>query len=196
MFTGIITDIGEIAGIVHESGTKLTLSAPFSTDSVKIGTSVACSGVCLTVVEKKQNTLVFEASEETLGKTSLGRWQKGTKINLERSLKAGDELGGHFVMGHVDAVAEILEISTLEGAKNLTLSLPGAMLSLVAKKGSVAIDGVSLTVNAVSNETFEVAIIPHTEKVTTLGRLKIGDKVNLEADVFARYSARLNEIEK
>ena len=193
MFTGIITDIGEIAGIVHENGAKLTLSVPFSTDGVDIGASVACSGICLTVVEKSQNTLTFEASEETLSKTTLGNWQKGGAVNLERSLKEGDELGGHFVMGHVDAAAEVLKISTLEGAKNLTFSLPDEMLRLVAKKGSIAIDGVSLTVNAVQADTFEVAIIPHTEKVTTLAALKVGDKVNLEADVFARYSARLQE---
>lgn len=194
MFTGIVTDIGQIAEIAHENGAKLTLGVPFSTGAVDIGASVSCSGVCLTVVEKRRNTLTFEASEETLGKTTLGSWQKGGAVNIERSLKAGDELGGHFVMGHVDATAEILKISPLEGAKNLTLSLPEAMLRLVAKKGSVAIDGVSLTVNALGKDTFEVAIIPHTEKVTTLGALKVGDKVNLEADVFARYSARLNDL--
>lgn len=194
MFTGIITDIGEIAEIAHENGAKLAFAVPFDTGPVKIGASVACSGICLTVVEKGENKLVFEASEETLAQTTLGGWQKGTKVNIERSLKAGDELGGHFVMGHVDAVAEILAITELEGAKNLTLSLPGEMTSLVAKKGSVAVDGVSLTVNTVSNVTFEVAIIPHTGKVTTLGALKVGDKVNLEADVFARYSARLDEL--
>ncbi|MHA1544043.1 MAG: riboflavin synthase [Alphaproteobacteria bacterium] len=196
MFTGIVTDIGEISEISLGNGAKLTLIVPFPTDGVAIGASVACSGICLTVTGKGENTLSFEASEETLGKTTLGSWLMGGKVNLERSLKAGDELGGHFVMGHVDATAEVLEVTKLEGAKNLTLSLPKAMLSLVAKKGSVAIDGVSLTVNEIGKSSFEVAIIPHTEKVTTLGALKAGDKVNLEADVFARYSARLIETGK
>lgn len=196
MFTGIVTDIGEISEISLGNGAKLTLIVPFPTDAVAIGASLACAGICLTVTGRGENNLSFEASEETLAKTTLGSWQKGGKVNLERSLKAGDELGGHFVMGHVDATAEVLGISPLEGAKNMTLSLPEAMLRLVAKKGSVAIDGVSLTVNEVGKDTFVVAIIPHTEKVTTLGALKAGDKVNLEADVFARYSARLNELEK
>ncbi len=196
MFTGIVTDIGEISEISLGNGAKLTLIVPFPTDMVALGASVACSGICLTVTGKGENTLSFEASEETLARTTLGSWQKGGKVNIERSLKAGDELGGHFVMGHVDATAEVLGISPLEGAINLTLSLARPMLSLVAKKGSVAVDGVSLTVNEVGKKRFEIAIIPHTGKVTTLGALKAGDKVNLEADVFARYSARLIETGK
>ncbi len=196
MFTGIVTDIGVVSQILRKNGAKLTLSVPFDTASVAVGSSLACAGVCLTVAGKGKTTLEFEASEETLARTTLGGWDKGSRVNLERSLRAGDELGGHFVMGHIDATAEVLAVSGLEGAQKLVLSLPETIAHLVAEKGSIAVDGVSLTVNKVEKNRFEVAIIPHTEKVTTLAGLKPGDKVNLEADVFARYSARLRELGK
>ncbi len=193
MFTGIITDIGTVRAIVNENGAKLTLGVPFDVADVKIGASVSCNGICLTVAGKAEKSLSFDASAETLARTTLGAWAEGDEINIERSLKAGDELGGHMVMGHVDAVAKVLKISEIEGGKGITLELPGAIAHLIAEKGSIAVDGVSLTVNALGKGCFEGAIIPHTQAVTTFGSLKSGDKVNLEADVFARYSARLKE---
>lgn len=194
MFTGIITDIGTVRTIFNKGGTKLTLGVAFDVADVKIGASVACNGICLTVTGRDEKGLSFEASAETLARTTLGTWAEGDEINIERSLKAGDELGGHMVMGHVDAVAKVLKISEIEGGKGITLEMPGAIAHLIAEKGSIAVDGVSLTVNAIGPGRFEVAIIPHTEAVTTFRSLKSGDKVNLEADVFARYSARLKEV--
>lgn len=191
MFTGIVTATGRVSA---RKGGNLTLKVPFSTDDVAIGASVSCSGVCLTVTAKTADTLDFDVSEETLNRTTIGSWDEGREINLERSLKAGDELGGHMVMGHVDAVAGVVAREPLEGAEKLTFNLPARIAHLVAEKGSVAIDGVSLTVNGVGNKTFDVAIIPHTGDVTTLKSLKKGDKVNMEADVFARYSARLMDV--
>lgn len=194
MFTGIITDIGTVRTIFNKGGTKLTLGVAFDVADVKIGASVACNGICLTVTGRDEKGLSFDASAETLARTTLGTWAEGDEINIERSLKAGDELGGHMVMGHVDAVAKVLKISEIEGGKGITLEMPGAIAHLIAEKGSIAVDGVSLTVNAIGPGRFEVAIIPHTEAVTTFRSLKSGDKVNLEADVFARYSARLKEV--
>jgi len=194
MFTGIITAVGSVRALSRENGVKVTLDVPFVTNEVAVGASVACNGICLTVVDRGEKALTFEASEETLKRTTLGNWGEGTPVNLERSLKAGDELGGHMVMGHVDAVAEITAIEPIEGGKAMTLSLPAEIAHLVAEKGSVTLDGVSLTVNGVSGETFTVAIIPHTAAVTTFRNRKTGDKVNVEADVFARYSARLQEV--
>jgi riboflavin synthase len=194
MFTGIITAVGAVQAMSRENGVKLTLSTPFATGDVAIGASLACNGICLTVTEKGPKTLSFEASEETLERTTLGAWAEGTPVNLERSLKAGDELGGHMVMGHIDGISEISAIEPIEGGQTLTLTLPGAITHLVAEKGSIALDGVSLTVNRVGPEDFSVAIIPHTRAATTFKGLKTGDKVNVEADVFARYSARLQEV--
>ncbi len=194
MFTGIITDIGTVRTIFMENGAKLTLAVPFDASGVTIGASVACNGICLTVTGRDDASLAFEASAETLARTTLGGWAEGDAVNIERSLKAGDELGGHMVMGHVDAVAKVLDIREIEGGQGITLELPSAIAHLVAEKGSVAVNGVSLTVNSVAEDRFEVAIIPHTSKVTTFKSLKSGDKVNLEADVFARYSARLKEV--
>ena len=194
MFTGIISAVGEVQAISRENGAKLTLSVPFATDDVAIGASLACNGICLTVTGKGQKTLSFEASQETLERTTLGAWAAGAPVNLERPLKAGDELGGHMVMGHVDGVSKITAIEPIEGGQALTLTLPGAIAHLVAEKGSITLDGVSLTVNGIGKDTFSVVLIPHTGAVTTFGDLKAGDKVNVEADVFARYSARLQEL--
>jgi len=194
MFTGIITAVGRVKTIAHENGVKLTLAVPFDVTDVAIGASVACNGICLTVMDKGDKALSFEASQETLDRTTLGFWTKDTAVNLERSLKAGDELGGHMVMGHVDGVAEITAIEPIEGGRAVTLTLPATITHLVAEKGGVAIDGISLTVNSVGDNDFTVAIIPHTGAVTTFGNLSVGDKVNVEADVFARYSARLHEV--
>ncbi len=196
MFTGIITAVGAVQAISRESGAKLTLSVPFATEGVAIGASLCCNGICLTVTAKRAKALSFEASEETVVRTTLGAWATGTPVNLERSLKAGDELGGHMVMGHVDTFSEITAIEPIEGGKALTLTLPREIAHLVAEKGSIALDGVSLTVNGVGKDTFSVAIIPHTGAVTTFKGLKAGDKVNVEADVFARYSARFQEVKE
>ena len=194
MFTGIISAIGTVQEISRENGLRLTLSVPFSTADVAIGASLACNGICLTVSGKSDETLYFDASEETLARTTLGGWKIEDEINIERPLKAGDELGGHMVMGHVDAVVEILEIRKIEGGRAFRFVLPASIAHLVAEKGSVTLNGVSLTINGVEKDTFSVAIIPHTEAVTTFKSLKVSDKVNLEADVFARYSARLKEV--
>ena len=194
MFTGIITDIGRVRTISAKNEAKLTLEVPFDATGVKIGASVACNGICLTVTERGENSLSFDATAETMARTTLGSWIEGDQINIERSLKAGDELGGHMVMGHVDAVAKVMEIRDIDGGRGITLELPGGIAQLVAEKGSVTVNGVSLTVNSVGEGQFEVALIPHTEAVTTFKALKAGDKVNLEADVIARYSARLKDV--
>ena len=194
MFTGIISAVGKVKAITHENGAKLVLGTPFVVVDVAMGASIACNGICLTVMEKGDKTLSFEASQETLDRTTLGGWGTSTPVNLERSLKAGDELGGHMVMGHVDGVAEITAIQPIEGGKAVTLTLPAAITHLVAEKGGIAVDGVSLTVNQVGDNDFTVAIIPHTGAVTTFKDLGVGDKVNVEADVFARYSARLQDV--
>ena len=196
MFTGIITDIGTVKALETGNGAKLTLSVPFDAGSVAIGASVCCAGVCLTVTEKGGNWLSFDASEETLNRTTIGGWKDGTPVNMERSLKAGDELGGHMVMGHVDAVGEVMTIEEMDGGEKFIFSLPKPIAHLVAEKGCISVDGVSLTVNGAGPDTFDLAIIPHTKKVTTFKSLKKGDKVNLEADIFARYSARLNEMQE
>ena len=194
MFTGIVTDVGEVRALEKAGGAKLVLSVPFATDKVAIGASVCCAGACLTVTEKGPDWLAFDASEETLRRTTIGGWKPGTPVNLERSLKAGDELGGHVVMGHVDAVSEVRDVKSAGNADIFTFSLPKNIAHLVAEKGSIAVDGVSLTVNAVAGDEFSVAVIPHSKAVTAFKSLKKGDKVNVEADIFARYSARLQEV--
>ncbi len=156
-----------------------------------MGASIACNGCCLTVVEKGPDWFAADASQETLNKTTLGAWKAGDKINLERPLRMGDELGGHMVLGHIDGVAEIKAVRDDAGSKRYTLVPPPELAKFVAAKGSVALDGVSLTVNEVDENSFGVNIIPHTQEVTTFGRLKPGSRVNMEIDSLARYVARL-----
>ncbi len=193
MFTGLVSDVGVVERIApRQGGVRLTLRpAQLAADALALGESVACSGACLTVVERGGGLVSFDAVPETLARTTLGGWRAGSRVNLERSVAMGDRLGGHLVQGHVDAVGEVLRrVPEGQGAR-LTISLPPAIGPLVAEKGSVAVDGVSLTVAAASRDRFEVALIPDTLARTTLGEVEVGAQVNLEADLVARYVARL-----
>mgnify|MGYP000862981276 FL=1 len=191
MFTGIITDIGRVRSVEKQGDTRFTIETAFDMDAVPIGASIANNGVCLTVVEKGPGWFAVQASAETLSKTTLGGWGAGTRVNLERSLKLGDELGGHLVYGHVDGVATVADVRPDGESVRLTFEAPAGLEKYVASKGSVALDGVSLTVNEVDGARFGINIIPHTQIATTFGDLKPGDKVNMEVDMLARYVARL-----
>jgi riboflavin synthase len=199
MFTGIVTDIGEVLSVEPraEGLSRLTIACSYDHASIAIGASIACGGVCMTAVEtgmrRNRDTFSVDAAAETLRLTTVGGWQAGTRINLERSLRMGDELGGHLVSGHVDGLAELIAREDLTDMARLTLRVPPPLARFIAQKGSVALDGVSLTVNEVTTDTFSVLIIPHTLSVTTFGALKTGDMINLEVDVMARYAARLME---
>jgi riboflavin synthase len=197
MFTGIVTDVGELVAVQPrgEGLHRLKIACRYESASIVEGASIACSGVCLTVVDigKEGNRTWFavDAAAETLRITTVGDWQQGTKINLERSLKVGDELGGHIVAGHADGLATVVERNDATEMARFVLRAPHELARFIAPKGSVALDGVSLTVNEVEGDTFSVLIIPHTLKVTTLGTLAAGDEVNIEVDLMARYAARL-----
>lgn len=191
MFTGIITDIGRVRAIDQTDDGRLEIETKFDTAGIDLGASVACCGCCLTVVEKGPGWLAFEASGETRRLTTLGTWSEGTAVNLERALKAGDELGGHIVSGHVDGLAELTGREQEGDSLKLTFQAPENLAPFIAAKGSVTLDGVSLTVNTVDGRSFTVNIIPHTQEQTTLGRLSVGAAVNLEIDMLARYVARL-----
>jgi riboflavin synthase len=198
MFTGIVTDIGEVLTVEPREGLhRLTLGCHYDRASIADGASIACSGVCLTVVaagvDQGRTWFAADAAAETLNVTTVGNWRSGTRINLERSLKMGDELGGHLVAGHVDGIAEVMARAELTESARFSFRVAPGLACFVAAKGSVALDGVSLTVNEVSASTFSVLIIPHTLNVTTLGALRPGDRVNFEADLMARYAARLLE---
>ena len=195
MFTGIITDVGEVVAVERRGDLRARIRTDYDTATIDIGGSIACSGACLTVVEKGDDWFAVDISGETESRTTLGGWKPGAKINLERSLRVGDELGGHIVTGHVDAVGEIVKAQKAGDSIRLEISLPKPLHNLVASKGSIALDGISMTVNGVSDSIFEVNAIPHTRQHTTLGGAKVGDKVNLEADMLARYVRRLMETE-
>lgn len=198
MFTGIITDIGTIASVEERGDLRVTVSTGYDTSGIAIGASVANSGVCLTVVSKAANALTFDVSAETRRRTAAGMWQQGARLNLERALKVGDELGGHIVTGHVDAVGRIASIETEGDSKRFTFQMPASVAPYVAPKGSICLNGVSLTVNEVSDDDlghwFTVNIIPHTAEWTTFGSAKAGDEVNIEIDVLARYLFRMNQL--
>jgi riboflavin synthase len=199
MFTGLVTDIGEIVAVrqVAEGLQRLKVACDYARASIEDGASIACAGVCLTVVgtgeEDGRTCFSADAAAETLRLTTVGRWRAGTRINLERPLRLGDELGGHLVAGHVDGVAVVMARDPLTDMLRLELRTRHELARLIAPKGSVALDGVSLTVNEVAGDVFSVLIIPHTLKVTTLGWLAVGEEVNLEVDLMARYAARLME---
>ena len=197
MFTGLVADLGVVESVVpRQGGVRLTLRPrALPVDALVLGESIACSGACLTVVERGGGRVSFDAVPETLARTTVGAWRPGTKVNLERALAVGERLGGHLVQGHVDAVGEILQRRPEGQGARLTVSLPAAVAPLVAEKGSIAVDGVSLTVAAVARDRFEIALIPETLARTTLGEAGPGTKVNLEADVIARHVARLREFE-
>ncbi|TVQ29829.1 MAG: riboflavin synthase [Geminicoccaceae bacterium] len=190
MFTGIITHIGRVLSVEGTTDRRLTVESELDYATVPLGASVAHSGICLTVVEKAGRRHVVEASAETLAKTTLGDWQPGTTLNLETSLKLGDELGGHFVFGHVDATAPVLAIEEDGECWRLEVGLPAPVAPMVAVKGSIAVDGISLTVNTVAADRFGLTIVPFTWQHTTLAARRVGDRVNLEADMLARYVAR------
>ena len=199
MFTGITTDVGEVLEARQQADglRRLRIACSYPRTSIEIGASIACSGVCLTAVETgeqgRRTWFAVDAAAETLRMTTAGRWKGGTRLNLERSLKVGDELGGHIVAGHADGIAELVARQDLPDMARLTLKAPAELMRFVAQKGSVALDGVSLTVNEVTRDTFSVLIIPHTLKVTTFGGAKTGDAMNIEIDLMARYAARLME---
>jgi riboflavin synthase len=193
MFTGIVTDIGTVRGIDKRGDTRFEIATHYDTAAIAYGASIACSGCCLTVVDKGSHWFAVEASAETLSRTTLARWQVGTRVNLERPLRLGDELGGHIVAGHVDGVAEILSLRQDGDSRRFRLRAPKELARFIAPKGSVTLDGTSLTVNDVKGAEFEVNIIPHTQSVTTWGHAQAGDAVNVEIDLVARYVARLAE---
>jgi len=194
MFTGIITDVGRVRAVRQtERDRRYEIETAYDLAGVDIGASISHAGCCLTVVEKGDGWFAVEASGETLALTTLGAWSVGDPVNLERAVRMGDELGGHIVSGHVDGVGEVLSITPEGGSHRLRIRAPRPLHRFIAPKGSVAVEGVSLTVNAVEDDVFGVNIIPHTWDVTTLGRLQPGSKVNLEIDVLARYVARWQE---
>ena len=197
MFTGIVSDIVDVLYVSEQAGglRRLAIGCGYDPERIDIGASIACSGICLTVVargrEAGRAAFSVDAAAETLRVTTAGAWRQGTKLNLERSLRLGDELGGHLVTGHVDGIAELLARDELPEIARLSLRAPAALARFIAPKGSVALDGVSLTVNEVDDDRFSVVIIPHTLKVTTFGALRAGALLNLEIDLMARYAARL-----
>ncbi|MAL80063.1 MAG: riboflavin synthase [Sneathiella sp.] len=194
MFTGIITDVGRVRAIEKAGDTRIEIETVYDLETVDIGASIACSGPCLTVIEKGEGWFAVEASDETLSCTNVGDWIVGTTVNLERALKVGDELGGHMVSGHVDTVVNLLMQEQIGDSTKLVFSLPPKYAPFVAAKGSVALDGVSLTVNEATDDHFTVNIIPHTQDHTTFGGFTIGRRVNMEIDVLARYVARMTEV--
>lgn len=199
MFTGIVTDLGTVREVQpigggHDHRLIIGTAPAFLAEPpTAIGASIACSGVCLTVVELGGDFFAVEASAETLSKTTLGGWKQGTRVNLERSLRMGDELGGHLVAGHVDGTGEVISATPENGSVRWRFRVPASLAPFIAPKGSIAVDGVSLTVNEVDRDSFGVNIIPHTATVTTFGTLQPGSRVNLEIDMMARYVARLRE---
>jgi len=199
MFTGIVTDVGEVLAVRPraEGLHRLKIACAYERATIAQGASIACSGVCLTVVdtgeEDGRTWFSVDAAAETLAITTASRWKHGTRLNLERALKIGDELGGHIVAGHADGIAELIARDDLPDMARLALRVPKPISRFIAMKGSVALDGVSLTVNEVEDDTFSVLIIPHTLQVTTIGALKVGDPLNVEVDLMARYAARLME---
>jgi riboflavin synthase len=193
MFTGIITDVGRIARLERRGDLRARIATAYDTATIDIGASIACDGVCLTAVALGQDWFEVEISAETLSKTNLGDWAEGQAVNLERALKLGDELGGHIVSGHVDGLAEVLSVRDEGDSTRVRFRAPHHLAGFIAPKGSVALNGTSLTVNEVEGAEFGVNLIPHTKTVTTWGRVAPGDRINLEIDTLARYVARLRE---
>ena len=194
MFTGIITDIGRVRAVAETArDRRYEIETAWDTSGIDLGASISHSGVCLTVVEKQSGWFAVEVSGETLSKTTLGSWVAGTRINLERATRAGDELGGHIVSGHVDGLGEVVEVTPEGGSHRIVVEAPDPLHRFIAAKGSITVDGVSLTVNSVDGRRFSLNIIPHTWEATTLGALGAGAAVNLEIDMLARYLARWQE---
>ncbi|GAB4068880.1 riboflavin synthase [Ancylobacter sonchi] len=194
MFTGIVSDIGEVVSVERRNDVRrLTVRTAYDTAGIDLGASIACAGVCLTVVATQPDSFAVEAAPETLALTTVAHWGEGARINLERALKIGDELGGHIVQGHVDGQAEVVAREDLGETTRFTFAAPRELAPFIATKGSVTLDGTSLTVNTVDGERFTCLLIPHTLSHTTWGAVQPGDKVNIEVDMMARYAARLAE---
>jgi riboflavin synthase len=199
MFTGIITDVGHIVAVERRGDLRLRIATAYDTASIDLGASIACSGACLTVVDKGADWFAVDVSTETQSRTAQGAWNEGTRLNLERALRVGDELGGHIVTGHVDGIGEIVAVTGEGGSTRITIEAPAAIAPYIAPKGSIALDGVSLTVNEVSDQPggavrFGINIIPHTSEMTNLGEIAPGRAVNLEIDVLARYLGRMEQL--
>ncbi|MDP6805398.1 MAG: riboflavin synthase [Rhodospirillales bacterium] len=193
MFTGIVTEIGEVRAIADRADGRIEITTAMDTAEIAIGASISCSGACLSVIDKGPGWFAVAASAETRAKTTLAEWTQGTRVNLERPLRSGDELGGHIVLGHVDGTAKVIAATPADESLRLDLDSPAELARFIAPKGSVAIDGVSMTVNEVDGCRFGVNVIAHTRAATVLGARAVGDSVNLEIDVLARYLARLLE---
>ncbi|WP_269219126.1 riboflavin synthase [Brevundimonas vesicularis] len=194
MFTGIVTDIGRVREVREtDRDRRYEIETAWNIDGIDLGASISHAGCCLTVTEKGPGWFAVEVSNETLSKTTLGAWKTGDGVNLERAAKLGDEMGGHVVSGHVDGLGRVVSITPEGGSHRIEVEAPAPLHRYIAAKGSITVDGVSLTVNAVEGQVFSLNIIPHTWDVTTLGRLKVGDPVNLEIDMLARYLARWQE---
>ena len=198
MFTGIITDVGTIDSVEQRGDLRATIRTAFDTGTVALGASIACSGACLTVVDKGEGWFAVDLSAETVARTAPGRWQAGTRLNLERAMKLGDELGGHIVVGHVDGIGTVAAIEPQGDSLRIVVSTDRSLAPYLAAKGSVALDGISLTVNTVEDRadavSFGINIIPHTAAVTTFGQLKAGDAVHIEIDILARYLGRMEQV--
>ena len=194
MFTGIVTDVGRLRAVRETNrDLRFEVETSFDLSTIDMGASISHAGCCLTIVEKGEGWFAVEISGETLSLTTLGAWKEGDPINLERAARVGDELGGHIVSGHVDGVGEVVSVESEGGSHRVKIRVPKPLHRFIAPKGSITVDGVSLTVNEVEDDVFGVNLIPHTWDVTTLGRLKPGSKVNLEIDMLARYLARWRE---
>ena len=195
MFTGIITDVGEILKLEKRGDLRARIKTNYDTNGIAFGASIACDGICLTVVDFGNNWFDVEISAETVSKTVIGsgQWRINHQVNLERSLKVGDELGGHIVSGHIDGIAKVSSIKDEGDSTRFMFEVPEELARFIAPKGSVALNGTSLTVNEVKDNSFGINLVPHTKKVTSWGRTKVGDLVNLEIDTLARYIARLAE---
>ena len=194
MFTGIITDVGRIVAAEQRGDLRLRIGCGYDMGSVDLGASIACSGVCLTVVDKGEDWFDVDLSAETVSRSAPGMWDEGRRLNLERSLKLGDELGGHIVTGHVDGVGEVVEADPVGDSTRVVVAAPAELARYIAAKGSIAVDGVSLTVNAVDGARFELNIIPHTARQTNFADLRVNQKLNLEIDILARYIGRMLEL--
>ena len=199
MFTGIITDIGTIDAIEQRGDMRARITTGYEMTTVDLGASIACSGVCLTVVDKGPGWFAVDISAETLSRTAQGVWAAGSRLNLERALKVGDELGGHIVTGHVDGIGDVVELQPEGDSRRITIAAPAALAPYLAAKGSITLDGISLTVNAVADQPgggihFAVNIIPHTAEMTTFADLRVGRAVNIEIDVLARYLGRMEQL--
>jgi len=195
MFTGIVTDVGTVRSAEQRGDLRLSIGTSYDLDTVDLGASIACSGVCLTVVDKGNDWFAVDLSGETMSKTAADHWREGAQLNLERALRLGDELGGHIVTGHVDAVAEVVDVEPEGDSTRIALRVPASFAPMIAAKGSITLDGVSLTVNEVRDSggstEFTVNIIPHTAQHTTLGTIQAGQQLNVEMDVLARYIDRM-----